>query len=410
MKKKKDILILCQYFYPEYVSSATLPTDLAEDLVDKGLTVDVLCGYPKEYYDGEPVKTKELYKGLTINRVKYTEFNNKSTLGRLINFFSFFISILFKLPYLFKYKSIIVYSNPPILPLIPYFVSCISKTKFVFVAFDIYPDNALKSGSIKKGGIIEKIMNYINKRVYKHASRVVAISNDMKQYMIRENLSLNAGNIDVIPNWYNKDKVEQKKTIGNTEFKKLKEDWPLIVLYSGNMGTLQDMETILECLKLMMNRKDVFFMFTGHGNKAEYVKNYINSNGINNAKVYGFLLGQDYKDVLNIADVCLVSLAEGIEGLGVPSKTYGYLAAGKPVLAIMSDETDIACDLSKYNAGGNVSQGDYKGLERLILNYLNNPKQINTSGINARKLFNERYERVVCTNQYYRMITKVINK
>ena len=54
------------------------------------------------------------------------------------------------------------------------------------------------------------------------------------------------------------------------------------------------------------------------------------------------LLGSDYTDILKISDVCLVSLAAGIEGIGVPSKTYGYLAAGKPVLAIMSDKTDIA--------------------------------------------------------------------
>ena len=108
------------------------------------------------------------------------------------------------------------------------------------------------------------------------------------------------------------------------------------------MGTAQDMDTILECVSMLKNREDVLFIFTGHGNKASYVKEYLNSNEIKNAKVEGFLLGSDYTDILKISDVCLVSLAAGIEGIGVPSKTYGYLAAGKPVLAIMSDETDIS--------------------------------------------------------------------
>ena len=62
---------MCQYFYPEYVSSATLPTELAEDLIEKGLSVDILCGYPKEYYEGKEVPKRSntkvlIYLGLNI--------------------------------------------------------------------------------------------------------------------------------------------------------------------------------------------------------------------------------------------------------------------------------------------------------------------------------------------------------
>lgn len=146
---------MCQYFYPEYVSSATLPTELAEDLIEKGLSVDILCGYPKEYYEGKEVPIKEQYKGINISRVKYTEFNNKSKVGRIANFFSFFMAILLKFPSLFKYECVLVYSNPPILPLIPYLISRITKTKFIFVAFDIYPDNALKLGAIKRVDLLK---------------------------------------------------------------------------------------------------------------------------------------------------------------------------------------------------------------------------------------------------------------
>jgi glycosyltransferase involved in cell wall biosynthesis len=406
---KKDVLILCQYFYPEYVSSATLPTELAEDLVQKGISVGVLCGYPKEYYSGEKTPTKEEYKGIYIQRAKYTEFNNKSKVGRIINFFSFFIAIFLRLPTLFKYKCILVYSNPPILPLLPYLISRISKTKFIFVAFDVYPDNALTLGTIKKGGLIENLMHYINKRVYTHASRLAALGNEMKDYMVKRNIATKPEIIEVIPNWYSEKKLTGKKVIKNNEFKKLREEWPFIILYSGNMGTGQDMETILKCMSRFKNSDDVLFLFTGHGKKVEHVKKYLEFNEFINAKMYGFLLGEDYNDVLKIADLCLVSLAEGFEGLGVPSKTYGYLAAGKPVIAIMSDATDIAKHLQKYEAGGNVKQGDVKGLERLILYYMDNKEQTKDSGTNARNLFKDLYERNICTDMYYKMISEVIS-
>ena len=58
--EKKKILILCQYFYPEYVSSATLPTQMAEDLVERGMKIDVICGWPNEYSKERKVKTGEL--------------------------------------------------------------------------------------------------------------------------------------------------------------------------------------------------------------------------------------------------------------------------------------------------------------------------------------------------------------
>jgi len=406
---KKDLLILCQYFYPEYVSSATLPTELGEDLVKKGLSIDVLCGYPNEYSNGNKVPKKENYKGINIHRVKYTKLNNKTKIGRIINFFSFFLSILLRLPSLFKYKCILVYSNPPILPLIPYFVSRISKTKFVFVAFDVYPDTAIMLGMIKKGSVIEKLMHYINRKVYKHASRVIALGSEMKRYMVNHGIAIKPEIVEIIPNWYSDEKITNRSVINNKEFKNLRQKWPFIVLYSGNMGTCQDMETILKCLYKLKNNKDILFLFTGHGNKIDYVKKYIESNKIQNAKVYGFLLGDDYADVLKIADICLVSLVEGIEGLGVPSKTYGYLAFGKPVLAIMSGDTDIVRNLKEYNAGGNVLQGDVEGLEKLILQFKNDKDKLQTSGQNARKMFEDLYRRQICTEMYYKMIVDVIN-
>lgn len=405
---KKDLLIMCQYFYPEYVSSSTLPTELAEDLVKKGLSVDVLCGYPNNYYNEKKIPKRERYKGINIYRVKYLKLENKIKIGRVINFFTFFINVLFRMPRLFNYKCILVYSNPPILPLIPYFVSRISKTEFIFVAFDIYPDVALKTGTIRSGSLIDRVMKKINKKVYKEASKVVALGNEMKKYMIEKGIAIKPEKVEVIPNWYDKDKVTSSNVINNNEFQKLRDGWSFIVLYSGNMGMCQDMETILQCMLKFKDNKEVLFIITGHGCKAKYVNQFINDNKITNAKVYGFLLEEDYSDILKVADICLVSLAEGIEGLGVPSKTYGYLVAGKPVLAIMSDTTDIAKNLRLYNAGASVQQGDVNGLEKLILSFLSNKEKVDICGKNARMLFDDLYDRQICTDMYYKMIMEVL--
>ena len=403
---KKNIGILCQYFYPEYVSTATLITELALGLKQKGLEIGVVCGYPQEFINDNmsKIQVNENLEGVEIKRVKYSTFNNKSKLGRIFNFFSFFLSMLTKFFYLRHFKIIIVYSNPPILPLITYLLKKIYGTEFIFVAFDVYPDNALKIKSIKENGSIHKLMKFINKRVYSHANYIVLLGNEMKDYVLSHNIAKSSKNLKVIPNWFTNEKTVKSNRVVNNEIKEIKDNYKFIVLYSGNMGAVQDIETILKGILRFKNYEDIFFIFSGHGSKVEYVKNFIRTNRILNSKVFGFLKGQDYVDVLSISNLCLVSLEKGIEGLGVPSKTYGYLAAGKPILSIMCHETDIAKDLLSFECGVNILQGDITSFVSGVNRYYLNFKLAEVESRNARKLYETKYTKDIGIDKYYELI------
>ena len=113
---KKDILFLCQFFYPEYVSSATLPYDTALALKKAGFSVDALCGYPKEYATEDKIPKKEIVDGMHIHRLKYLQLGRKGFVSRLINYFSFTLMVMLHLLKMARYKAVVVYSNPPILP------------------------------------------------------------------------------------------------------------------------------------------------------------------------------------------------------------------------------------------------------------------------------------------------------
>lgn len=407
---EKDILLLCQYFYPEHVSSAILPAQLAENLASNGHNVSVICGWTQEYHNGDSVPESEVYKGINIYRLKYGNFNNKNKIGRMINFFSFFISASMKLSEIIKYRVVLVYSNPPILPLIGYWAQKIGGIKLVFVGFDLYPDNAIAINAIKHNGVICKLMKYINKRIYLNADKVVAISDDMKSYMLKANKQLDEKRTVAIPNWYTGD-VEQSSIIENNEFKNLRESYELIVLYTGNMGEAQELDTIIESI-IEMSAKNKFsntlFVFTGHGSRRIEVEGRLKERGVKNVRIYGFLKGQDYKDVLNIADVCLVSLKKGIEGLGVPSKTYGYFAYGKPVISIMSDETELAKNITSNNAGFNVIQNDIEGFITAIESFLANPNLIKELGENSFRIHNGLYEKSISLQKYRNLIDELI--
>ena len=132
---KKDILFLCQFFYPEYNSSATLPFDTAKYLASHGFSVGALCGYPKEYSKDKDVPIKETKDKVEIQRIKYLQLKRGSKIGRLINYFSFTFKALLHVGKLRKYKSVIVYSNPPILPLVPVIANMLFKTKIIKLFF-----------------------------------------------------------------------------------------------------------------------------------------------------------------------------------------------------------------------------------------------------------------------------------
>ena len=402
---KKDVAVLCQYFYPEHVSSATLPTELAVGLKERGVNIEVICGNPNEYIDEKQTFLSNIHEGVPIHRVKYSTFNNKSKFGRIFNFFSLFIAMLSKIFYLRNFNKIIVYSNPPILPLIPYVLKKVFGIEFIFVAFDIYPDNALKVDGIKEGGLIHKLMNFINRRVYKNAESIVLLGREMKDYVLKNSIAVTAENLTVIPNWFTGEDMLNKNEVINEEFIKIRNDFSLVVSYSGNMGSFQDLETILKGISRFKNSNDVFFLFSGHGNKLNMVKEYLVSNDIKNAKVFGFLKGQDYTDFLEVSDLCLVSLEKGIEGLGVPSKTYGYLAAGKPVLSIMKHETDIAQDLKEFECGINIIQGDIDGFVSAVNIYKDNSDRRYEDSKNSKVLYETKYTKDINVQKYYGLLS-----
>ncbi|PNZ82722.1 glycosyltransferase WbuB, partial [Staphylococcus petrasii] len=310
-----------------------------------------------------------------------------------------FIMFIFKAPKMMKYDEILVYSNPPILPLIPDVLHRLFKKQYSFVVYDIAPDNALKTGATRPGSLIDRLMKYINKHVYKNARNVIVLGTEMKNYLLQNNISGNPGNIHVIPNWYTE---TNDNKIHNKEFQKLRNNYDKILLYSGNMGQLQDMDTIMEFLRLNQHNNKTLTILCGHGKKFQDVKKTVENNNIKNVKIYEFLTGTDYSDVLKIADACFASLVKEGVGLGVPSKNYGYLANKKPLILIMDKQSDIVKHIEEYNAGIQVDNGNAEEIQKFVDNH--SREKLNELGQNAYRLFKDEYTREHNTNKYYNLL------
>lgn len=363
---------MCQFFYPEYITSALLPYQTAEKLADMGYKVGVLSGYPKEYMSKsqEPVAKNEIMDKIEIKRVKYLQLSRGNKLSRLINYFSFVFSMLFKLHHVRKYKVIIIYSNPPILPMVALIANKLYGTKIIFVCYDVYPEIAVNTGVISKGSIIDRIMSAINKPLYKKASKIIALSNEMREFII-QNRNVDQEKVEVIPNW---DTNPQLSSITNTLDDSKDE---LVITYLGNMGIPQDFGALLKVMKdSEVQKKRIKFVFAGHGIKKNMISNYIEKNGLNNVELYGYLQGKEFQSIIDKSDGFILSLKDNLNGLAVPSKFYTYLSTQKPIIAIINQNSDIAQDIIKYNIGATFSNSDSKGLKKHLLNMSNNRQKI----------------------------------
>ncbi len=174
-----------------------------------------------------------------------------------------------------------------------------------------------------------------------------------------------------------------------------------LVSYLGNMGTSQDMQTVLEAIRILKEDTSIFFLFAGHGNKLEKLKKIAQEERLENFCVRGYLTEQEYTDALVASDCALVTLNPGVTGLCVPSKTYGYMMAGLPLLVVM-DDSDIARDAAS-GAGVRIGDCDGGAMAEAIRAMRDDPERTARMGKTSRALFLENYTLPICTGKYVDM-------
>ena len=398
---KKDILFLGQYFYPEHNSSATLPTDTARYLAGCGYQVDALVGYPREYCRERNAPMREDLDGIGIRRIRYVQLNRGSRLGRIINYLSFTVCALLRVFALRRYKSVIVYSNPPLLPLVAVLGKLLFGTKIVFVAYDVYPEVAYASGNMKPGSVIDRGMRWINHLLYKHASRIVALTEEMKGFLLENRPELTADRVVTIANWAHEKKCEADReafeAFGYDEGQ-------FVVSYFGNLGICQDVETLLDAAERLKDELKIRFLIVGHGAKMEYVQQRIRERQLQNVQLQGFLTGRKFEQAVAVSSCCVVTLEKGLKGMCAPSKYYSYLQGGKPVLAVVEEGSYLQEEILREKIGFAVTLGEADRLAENIRRLSEDPERCKDMGARAQKLYDEQYAMEIGQGKYGRMI------
>ena len=243
-------------------------------------------------------------------------------------------------------EVIITGTNPIIFLLLMPILKRTKRLKWVLLVHDVYPFNLFVAQSIKNRSL-RNFLEYIFKKIYDSADQIVVIGRDMKTRLS----NLTQTDIDVIQNWISADDVEVIERENSTILKSINWTSDFIVFqFFGNMGRLQDIQNILTAISLV-KAKNARFLFIGEGSNSDLVCDYISKYSPKNLVYFGSLDMAEKSQGLAACDVAMVSLDKEMLGLGVPSKSYFSLAAGKPILAIMDSDSEIALTVKEHGLG-----------------------------------------------------------
>jgi glycosyltransferase involved in cell wall biosynthesis len=398
---KKKLLLICQNFYPEMISTGLFMTELATSVNNNfdDIEIEVLCSYPskKTFTDKEIINN---YKNVHIIRKRSNGKEHGSVFGRLLFALSFFLRVLrYLVLHQKKYAGFIITTNPPFLGLATVPIKKFFKKPYFLIVHDVYPDLAVKMGILKQGSLTTKIWNSITVSILKNANRFSVIGRDMERIILAKAEGLKTKSV-LIFNWSDANHVKPiaaEENLFLKQYSELKNKF--LFVYSGNLGRTHNIEDILALAKVFETENDCVFLIIGGGAKFNKVKE--EAGLLKNVMVLPYQSFELLPHVLSASAFCFVCLDKNFTGYSVPSKTYGIMAAGKPLIAFLAEDSEIGMAVKEAQCGFviNNNNGIYK-LKQEILQAIQTGEH-KKMGNNAFQSFKEHYTLEIASEKYY---------
>ncbi|MDA9221645.1 glycosyltransferase family 4 protein [Methylophilaceae bacterium] len=403
------LLIFTQHFWPENFRI----NEVASSMKSRGHSVDVVTAKPN-YPEGKFYKgykafgiNKEVWKGVKVYRLPIVSRGNKSFLRLSLNYLSFIFSSLLFSPLLLrkkKYDIIFVYGVSPIFQVIPAsFIGWLKGIPVVLWVQDLWPQSVEATGYIKSHFLL-KILEKFVKFSYSHTDLILVQSVKFVDFVSK--LSPNVP-VKYYPNSVDKNFYSPRK-ICIPKINSLKSGFS--VLFAGNVGKAQSMETIVSAATKLLKFKDIKIVIIGSGSKIKWLEETIKDKNLENIFLEGSYPNEVMPSIMRQASALLVSLSDQpIFALTVPNKVQAYLAVGRPIIASLNGECARIINASR--AGFCAPSEDVNGLVNAILKiYHMTPEELLQLGNNGRSYFKNHFDEHILIDNLIKHFECLINK
>ncbi len=403
------VCIINEFFHPDDTGgTGTVLSHLVRHLKDEysELTIDVIT--TRSVYRGEKtfLSLTEDWNGVNISRIGVPRPRTAKTVARLGAGWLFSMAALSKLMKRKRYDLVLVTTAPPTSPLAMRWMR-ISRVPYVYVIYDLFPDVPVALGVLRADSRIARLCRRMQKQWLRNASSVVVLGRCMRDHLAKS-YEVAPERIEVIPIWPSGDIVPLAK---QTRFRQANQLSGRVVLYAGNFGQCQDFDNLLDAARQLRDTQpDITMVFVGEGPKKAYIQSRVADENLSNVRILPFVAHEDFPDMLASADISLVTLEPGAEGLGVPSKFYNILASGRPTVAVVAANSEVAQVLKEAACGLAVAHHDSHGLSHVLAQLCGDEARLQAMGAAARCVFEEEYTLEKSARRFYQLFEKAANK
>lgn len=375
------ILFLTQFFYPDIQATSRIFTELCYDLARRH-SILVICGAAEVIDPGVERargEKREGVGGIEIKRVFSTRGNKENMMIRAAKHISFAIAACWAALRAGGADVLVFTSDNPLNFIC---TGLFSGVKKLYICQDLYLEQGMAIGVFRKG-IFSRIMRRCQTAAFDAADEVITISKSMKKHITRE-IGVNAEKITVIPNWADVDKITPCGK-GNAFAEKHGLVDKFVVMHSGRVGLMQDLELLVDCAEGMRNNKDVRFVIIGEGVGKKALIEEADRKRLHNMMFLPYQAEAGLRESLSSADIGVVLYKETLSHCLVPSRLYSILSSGRPVIASAPIGSEMYEIIHEARCGRTVEIGDYKGLRREIEWMQEHPAERDKMGLAGRE-------------------------
>jgi glycosyltransferase involved in cell wall biosynthesis len=384
------LVFVNRYFAPDQSATSQMLTDLAGGLARRGFDVHVVCC--GQLYDDPAARlpARERRDGVTVHRIATTRFGRARLAGRALDYLSFYLSCFLELLSDLKRGDwVIAETDPPLVSLVCALAAQLRGADLVNWQQDVFPEvaSAIRGSPLPRW--LDRALRRFRDASLRAARMNVVIGSRMLEYFVAAGIP--AAQLCVIENWADADKVIPKPPSASALRARLGLQDRFVIGYSGNLGRAHEFDTLLECAKALHAESAYAFVIIGGGAKIPAFKQAVADIKLGNVQFLPYQPREALEDSLAAADVHVASLLPSLEGFVVPSKFYGILAAGRPVVFIGDPEGELARIIRAANCGVVVDVAAGGELARQLARLRSAPQVCAAMGRRGRALLDEKY-------------------
>lgn len=404
------VAILSEYFYPD--NSGGTPTDLSEfgrflKQHYPAITIEVVTSRNLYRFSGVQVKlpVHEVWQGVGITRLRTPRSNRPSMALRMMAGGLFSCVALVHLLFRKRYDLLLIVTNPPANGMAAWFYRKLRGVPYVYLVHDLYPDIAVALGGINRQSAVVRLFSLLQKRWLNAASRVVVLGRCMQRYLM-QHYAVPLARLSVIPSWADPDAIQVSSC--ENGFRKEHGLTGFVVLYAGNFSRYVNLDQMIAAARLLPADAQVMIVLVGDGARKQEILDRIKAEGLTNVRVLPKVPRSAMGEVLAAANASMIPLDSRMLGLGVPSKLYSTLGAGRPVLALVPEESEVARVVAEEECGLRVPDGDAAALAKAILRLQQDPVLAKQMGLNARRALENRFTLRHAAEKFHALFEEVV--